>query len=205
MNLIIRLIVLLGLMPIICYGQVQEPQKKAYTVGIKAGYAISSIAIESDDYFDNNKHGFVLGGFMKIPLLKRIDFQPEILLIQKGERVVVDHFILPYNGVFSRSMIYLSIPLNINYRLSKKVGVLLGTEPSLLLDDNVTVDFPVKSLNAGEINSFDLSLNVGVNLSISRFLVDLRLSQGVASLMNKYGGRNYNSSVQLTLGYKLKS
>ena len=91
-----------------------------FHIGAKAGANI--MKIDGKSFKDEFKYGYHLGGFMEIPLGRKVQFQPEVLWSQTST-TVDSNFSHIYQGAFNNSsqsnvkLNYLSIPLLLNYKL----------------------------------------------------------------------------------------
>jgi len=196
--------------------------QKTVEYGIKAGYTISTLTTEIHFIDATPNSGFIVGGYTKIPLGGRMSFQPELLIAQKGYHFFHEKLTLPIHyfekldSPFlyivdrerSHRLTYLSLPLNLMYSTSKGMGFLVGVEPSFLIHElrsdkytgmkNVTITNTEK-----EHEPFDFGLVLGVNIQRDKFNFDIRYVQGLMQAREFWDYSSINSTVQMTLGYRL--
>ncbi len=190
--------------------------------GVKAGYARSSMLTEEHGTFDLSKSGFVVGVYSKIPLKGQLYFQPEMLFIQKGDIENIEnalfypsHFKLDspiyYVGLLTTttSAYYVSIPLNLFYKVNDSFGITLGGEPSLFLNESTRAEFTGMGQHFDRdeergIKRFDLGINLGLQATIGAMHLELRYTRGVLNINDDaWLSDHINSSLQMTLGYRI--
>lgn len=90
---------------------------------------------------------------------------------------------------------YINVPILANVYMVKGLAVKLGVQPGFMVDKD----------EAKDVNTFDLSIPVGLSYEYSNFVLDARYNWGVTKI-NKHdysnGKDNRNSVFQITLGYK---
>lgn len=90
---------------------------------------------------------------------------------------------------------YINVPILANVYMVKGLAVKLGVQPGFMVDKD----------KAKDVNTFDLSIPVGLSYEYSNFVLDARYNWGVTKI-NKHdysdGKDNRNSVFQITLGYK---
>lgn len=189
--------------------------------GVKMGYSLSSFKSDDDGIDITYKSGFVFGGYSKIPLGHGIYFQPELLISQKGYRdtegpiAITDIFFkfdTPFVYIVKRErtnrLTYLSVPLNFAFSITKQFGVLVGGEPSVLINEFRTDRYSgmknyTETFSSLEHNSFDLGLILGVSFQQNKFNLDLRYVHGVLDTRESSTFSYTNSSLQIALGYRV--
>lgn len=100
-------------------------------------------------------------------------------------------------GVKDGALNYINIPVLANYYLMPGLAVKAGVQPAFLISSDA---------DSKALNSFDLSVPVGVSYEISNFVIDARYNIGVTNFMKEIEGvkiDSKNSVIQITLGYKL--
>jgi hypothetical protein len=111
-----------------------------FHIGAKAGANI--MKIDGKSFKDEFKYGYHIGGFMEIPLGRKVQFQPEVLWNQYST-TVDSNFSHIYQGAFNNSsqsnvkLNYLSIPLLLNYKLiGNFLSLQAGPSFSILINQN---------------------------------------------------------------------
>ncbi|MDY6318420.1 MAG: porin family protein [Prevotella sp.] len=90
---------------------------------------------------------------------------------------------------------YLNVPVLANVYVVPGLAVKLGVQPGFMVDKD----------NMEDVNTFDLSIPVGLSYEYKNVVLDARYNWGVTKI-NKHSvdgaDDNYNSVFQITLGYK---
>lgn len=93
---------------------------------------------------------------------------------------------------------YLNVPVLANVYVVPGLAVKLGVQPGFMVDKD-------KDGYKGEVNTFDLSIPVGLSYEYNNFVLDGRYNWGVTKV-NKNSVKGFddtrNSVFQITLGYK---
>ena len=93
---------------------------------------------------------------------------------------------------------YLNVPVLANVYVVPGLAVKLGVQPGFMVDKD-------KDGYKGEVNTFDLSIPVGLSYEYNNFVLDGRYNWGVTKI-NKHSVKGLddtrNSVFQITLGYK---
>ena len=90
---------------------------------------------------------------------------------------------------------YLNIPMMANVYVVPGLAVKLGIQPGFMVDKD----------DASDVNTFDLSIPVGLSYEYNNFVLDGRYNWGVTKInKNSVKGADdtRNSVFQITLGYK---
>ena len=100
---------------------------------------------------------------------------------------------------------YINVPIMANVYVANGLAVKLGVQPGFKVNSEITqksTDRKVirKATLAPEIESFDLSIPVGISYEFSNLQIDARYNWGLTKV---FKNRDYKNSVfQITLGYK---
>lgn len=100
---------------------------------------------------------------------------------------------------------YLNIPVLANYYVAPGLAVKLGVQPSFLVSAKDKVEVGGNSAEKDvkdALNSFDLSIPVGVSYEISNVVIDARYNWGVTEYLKNNADGEKNSVFQITVGYK---
>tara|TARA_B110001469_G_C9593705_1_gene294705 strand:- start:196 stop:741 length:546 start_codon:yes stop_codon:yes gene_type:complete len=159
----------------------------AQSFGLKGGTSLTNF-IGSDSEGSKLSPGFIIGAFMKFGE-SNIEFMPEILFHQKGEKsdngaasIVLNYVDLAANGLF-----------HINDELALSVGPYAGYLLSGTLDS--------KSVTVWDLyNRTEFGANIGAIYNVNDLLhIDFRYGFGFTDIMKATSLRN--SSVQIGFGY----
>jgi len=131
-----------------------------------------------------------------------------------------DYYELNANGEDSRNkytvdLDYVHVPILASYYVLPGLAVKAGVQPGFKMRakakiDDRTIDldelYKMGSQLIGEdikVNTFDLSIPVGVSYEYRNFVVDARYNWGLLKIMN-VGDAFYNRCFMLSLGYKFQ-
>ena len=103
---------------------------------------------------------------------------------------------------------YVNIPIVLNYYVTKGLALKAGLQPAFntrheATNGDVSIDIDkVAGLVGSKVNSFNLSIPVGLSYEYEKFVFDFRYHIGVSKTFeNDTQGRN--STFSLTIGYKI--
>jgi hypothetical protein len=174
-----------------------------FNIGIKGGANISKI--EGKAFKDEFSYGYLLGGFAEIGLGKKFSIQPEVLFNQYQTKVD-SNFKSVYQNAFAETksggvkLNYLSIPLVLNYKLSKGVSLQAGPQFGILMNkENNLLENGKEAFNNG-----DLSMLGGIELKLSKFRIGGRYGIGLNNINDIDNKEKWKSQAfQLALGLSL--
>ncbi|MBQ4391521.1 MAG: PorT family protein [Prevotella sp.] len=101
---------------------------------------------------------------------------------------------------------YINIPILANVYLAKGLSVKFGLQPGLNVNSSYEVSTQGISVSGSlsdmhiDINTFDLSIPVGLSFEYKHVVIDGRYNIGVTKMVDRDDSKN--SVIQLTLGYK---
>jgi len=174
-----------------------------FHIGVKAGANI--IKVQGQSFKDQFRYGYHLGGFMEIPISKKLTIQPEFLFNQFSTRLdsnyrnIYDHILNPPSGN-SIKLNYLSIPLLLEYKLAKFFRLQAGPQYGILIDQNRTL-----LQNGGDaFKRGDLSMLAGAELQLLNFRITGRYTIGLSNIndidnQDKWKSQGFQVSLGLAL------
>jgi hypothetical protein len=175
-------------------------QKKRWGYfGLKTGLNISSIKVDDSDESLESKYktGFVLGGFIKIPVSANFSIQPELLYSSMGGNI--DDGI----DVYHFRLNYFSIPVLAKFNFCKnKWAALIGPQ----------VDFMIQAKEGGEKLSSSLFAEsnflatAGLEFwPCSSIVIGARYQYGISNALNDENtdSKWKNHGAQVTIGFPL--
>jgi hypothetical protein len=205
-------------------------------IGIKGGLNISDIAFLDEgqspylgyevDFLEHNlpAAGFQIGIFSEFPIFKRLEFQPELLLIKQGLNYSKNYI---YDDITYKVRIYfINAPALIKYTLSQKArwhpALLSGPYVSLKLDGTriTKIDGKVEKTPISNLKYVDFGIIAGAfsgfDLPKGQITIDLRCSYSLLNMMDRIEGyipsyygpkKEYarNVCIALTVGYKFNN
>ena len=169
----------------------QQQQTSAETkltpkFGIKGGFNFSNLYV--DDVKDEHvKFGGNIGLFAKLPLVKGLSIQPEILYSSKGAKVTYDN-VFQGSGEYRFNLNYVEAPILLVVNLTPNFSISGGGYISYLAAANIkTVNSDgtvegVNNLKADDFHRFDNGLVGGVSVDIQNFTVGARYSYGLQTI-----------------------
>ncbi|HTB51930.1 MAG TPA: porin family protein [Ferruginibacter sp.] len=174
---------------------------QSFDFGIKAGANINKISGEA---FSNEfSFGYHAGAFANISLGKHWALQPEVLFSQVNVDTATstDAIYNPdLNKISHINLSYLSIPLLLEYKLSKGIALQAGPQYSILLN-------PGDSYQQNGQNAFkmgDFSLLGGLEIKIRSVHVYGRYAVGLSNIHDIANEDQWKSqSIQVGLGLSL--
>jgi hypothetical protein len=201
-------------------------------IGIKGGLNLSDIVFLDEgqspylgyevDFLEHNfpGTGFQIGIFSEFHILKRLEFQPELLLTRKGLNYSTRYL---YDDItYKVKIYYLDAPALIKYTLSQKArwhpALLGGPYASLKLNGTeiTRIDGKLEKKRISNLRDLDFGIIAGVysgiNLPKGQMTIDFLLSYSLSNMMDRIEGyipsyygpkKEYarNVCLSLTVGY----
>ncbi len=186
-----------------CSSLLAQYTKGKAAFGVKTGINLSTFrpAIKYDNYDPSFKVGFVLGGFVEIPVSPRFAIQPEFLYSQLGANAFDG---LNNYGDIKLKYNYFSIPILAKYKATKRLTFIAGVENDFLIRARKRDDLDHEVNVSNDIKDFDFVYTAGAEFWFNDHLVGgaryLHGSQDV-SITND-NSTFFNQGVQVTIGYK---
>lgn len=180
------------------------------TTGLKIGANYSNVYDRSGEAFKSNALvGFAVGGFVSVPIVPYINFQPELLLSQKGFHAT--GIIIDGTYDLTRTTSYIDIPLLFALVPNRFFTVVLGPQYSFLINQrdvfaNASTSIEREQLflddNARKSN---IGLVGGVDVNFNHIVFSGRA--GIDVLSNRKNDnastpRYKNQWLQFTIGYR---
>jgi hypothetical protein len=138
-------------------------------LGVEGGFDLANLNGPNVNDVFASRLGWVVGGFLSLPLGPSFAFQPEIMYEQKGGK---------YNGN-PYQLDYVEIPLLLNIDVIGPIGILLGPSFDASVANNV-----------GATTNNDVGLVGGVQINVERFLVSGRYELGLTNINNNQQVQN---------------
>jgi len=88
---------------------------------------------------------------------------------------------------------YINIPVTLNYYVAQGLALKAGIQPGFMVAKDDMID--------GVLNTFDLSVPVGLSYEYQNFVFDARYNIGCTKVF-KHADKGYNNVIQITVGYK---
>lgn len=164
----------------------QKDAEIDYEYGFKGGLSLSTFHQSGLDTRINP--GFVLGGYIRMPVDSQFSVQPELYFSMEGAKVSQN------NIEFLLGLDYIQLPLLAIYQLNNrgtwKPAFFAGPQISFLVNNesNVTIDdgqifTPDDWVAEAKNTVFGVALGAGleVDLGAQRFTLDIRYSRGLTN------------------------
>jgi len=169
-----------------------------WTLMPKIGINISSVTGDTNAGYDKKaKVGLVAGAEFEVGLTEKFGLDFGLLYSMEGCKV--EEQLLGGTPTVSMNLDYINIPILAQYYLAKGFAIKGGLQPAFNVrhkaggDADYTID---------GINSFNLSIPVGLSYEFSNFVIDARYNIGVTKII-KDAESARNSTFSITLGYKI--
>ncbi|MEP7257083.1 MAG: porin family protein [Flavitalea sp.] len=177
--------------------------------GIKGGLNLTNLYV--DDVKDENvKAGFNAGIFAKLPVIKGLSIQPELLYTSKGSKITYDNAF--GNGEFRFNLNYVELPLLAVINLAKNFNIHAGGYAAYLVNANITQlkdngnTNELVSFNEDDFKRFDYGLVGGLGFDVQNFTIGARYNYGLSEVGDKNSvasqalRNSKNSAISLYLG-----
>ena len=170
---------------------------QTFHLGIKAGANLGKISGES--FQDEFSLGYHAGAFATIGLGEKFAIQPEVLFSQINNDTTTNFSdVFKVKNADNIKLKFLSIPVLLNYNVTKFLAIQAGPQFGLLLDKNDNL------LQNGKnaFNSGNFSVVGGVQVKLLKFRIYGRYIGGVTNLSNIKSSDTWKASaVQLGVGF----
>lgn len=185
--------------------------REKLTFGGKIGLNIANVwDAQGQEFTADSKLGFAGGAFLSIPIGKYLGFQPEVLLSQKGFQGSGVLLLTPYS--FTRTTTYIDIPLQLQFKPSEFIYILLGPQYSYLtrqrdvytLGKNATDQ--EQEFKNENIRKNILGFVIGLDVNVKHIVIsgrsgwDFQTNNGNGTSQTP---RYKNQWLQLTIGAKI--
>lgn len=155
--------------------------------GLKLGLNLANISAEYNGEKENSDMftGILVGGYLNYSISDKLVFQPELLYSKLGgkQSEYDPDLQMDVNVVFKFD--YISLPLNLKYKLTDDFSLLAGAQVGLLVGAKTGIDFFGTSFSVDskdQFKSLDFGLNVGASYSIKKFTLDARYTLGLSNI-----------------------
>ena len=174
---------------------------QGFSVGIKAGANVNKLTGKS--FSEQFSYGYHAGAFVQLTLGKRLELQPEVVFNQVNldtSSQFSQLYKINAGTVSNLKLSYLSIPLILNYKLSKGISIQAGPQYGILLDQH-------KDLLQNGKNAFkegDLSMLAGMQIKFASFRIYGRYVVGLNNINDVSNQDKWkNQSIQLGVGFAI--
>ena len=187
-------------------GLMAQPKKMHIKLGygLKTGlnfthFRLNDLRDQPDEHLNTKwRTGFVLGGFVTVPVYKKISIQPEFLYSSMGGDYwtqLQEHVRARYN--------YFSIPVTLKYNLCKNFALLAGPQFDFLIQGKESTG-EGKFKVSDNLKDHDILVTGGIEFWASKHIVfQVRYMRGFNDVDYRSNMvRYYNEGVQGTFGIK---
>lgn len=177
-------------------------RSQSFHLGVKGGANINKLSGQS--FNDQFTYGYHLGAFSEIGLGKRWAIQPEVLFNQLNTDTSSEfrkiYTSLSGSNISKIKLSYLSIPILLDYKISKFVTLQAGPQFGVLIDQN-------KNLLQNGKDAFkkgDFSMLGGIQFKIATFRIYGRYALGLNNLNDIDNKDKWKSqSFQVGVGFAI--
>ncbi|MDN3655594.1 porin family protein [Ferruginibacter paludis] len=170
-------------------------------LGVKVGTNINKISGKS--FSEQFNYGYHVGGFAEIGLGKKFSLQPEVLFNQintdTSSQLSKIYSNINSSKISNIKLSYLSIPVLLDYKLSKFFAIQAGPQFGVLINQNE------KLVQNGKdaFKKGDLSMLAGVQLHFGNFRVYGRYAVGLSNIndidnKDKWRSQSIQAGIGLT-------
>ena len=174
---------------------------QGFSLGIKAGANVNKLTGKS--FNEQFTYGYHAGAFAQIKLGKRLELQPEVVFNQVNTDTSSQFsqlYKVNSSTISNIKLSYLSIPLILNYKLSKGFSIQAGPQYGILLDQH-------KDLLQNGRSAFkdgDFSLLAGMQIKFASFRIYGRYVVGLNNINDIDNNDKWkNQSMQLGVGFAI--
>ena len=174
---------------------------QGFSLGIKAGANVNKLTGKS--FSEQFTYGYHVGAFAQIKLGNRLELQPEVVFNQVNLDTSSQFrqlYQINSSTVSNIKLSYLSIPLILNYKLSKGISIQAGPQYGILLDQH-------KDLLQNGKNAFkegDFSMLAGMQIKFASFRIYGRYVVGLNNINDIDNKDKWkNQSIQLGVGFAI--
>jgi len=207
------ILIIIAVFGMISIGNAQENKtdnREELKLGFKIGANISNVYdSQGEDFVADPKIGFVIGGFVSIPIGMYLGIQPEVLFSQKGFMATGKILGSPYE--FTRTTNYLDVPIFISFKPVESLTILAGPQYSYLMkQSDAFTSSLVSTLQEQEFNNDNIRKNTfsfiwGADVNLGSLVIGGRVAWDLSN--NNGDGtsitpRYKNYWYQLTLGFR---
>lgn len=169
--------------------------------GVKGG--VNLIKIDGKSFSEEFRHGYNLGGFVELNFNDKWGVQPEVLWNQANTRTSTEFSDIYDEGLRELKDVklnYLSIPILLNYKVSKLITLQLGPQFGILINkDQNLFENGKEAFKRG-----DFAMLGGAQINFGAFKLGGRYAVGMYNI-NDIDNRDQwkNQGFQLYAGFKL--
>jgi len=167
--------------------------------GIKGGASINKLSGKS--FSEEFTFGYHAGAFVTIKLPGKFGIQPEVLFNQVNTDTATNvSAIYQFNNIDKVKLTYLSIPILLNYKITKTLDIQGGPQFGILIDQNVNL----VSNGKEAFKKGDVGIIMGLQLSLSKLRVYGRYMIGLNNVNDISTAESWkNQSIQAGIGFAI--
>lgn len=178
--------------------------------GLRGGINLSNLYVE-DVEDENMKVGLNVGLIAKVPLVRGISLQPELLFSSKGSKITYNNIL--GQGEYRFNLNYVELPVLAVINLAPNFNLHGGIYGGYLvsanikeMDDDGNIN-EITDLNEESFNRFDYGLAGGFGVDVQHFTIGARYNYGLKEVGKSDGvaglalRNSKNSVITLYLGF----
>ena len=172
------------------------------SLGIKAGSDIQKLA--GSNFTDKYEYGYHLGAFAELKLNSKFSIQPE--LYYSAVNLTVDSSGNNFSNLYdikNASKLkfgYINIPILLNIKANKFIGIQVGPRYGLLTNSNLSV----KGQTTSALKTGDLSMVAGIQVKVLNVRVYGRYQVGLSNISDATSSEKWkNQTIHVGVGLSL--
>jgi outer membrane immunogenic protein len=184
------------------------------TGGFKAGLNIAQVRSEFDGDSESSDMsvGFLLGGYLNIPMSEITSFQPELIFSRVGGKDSAYDPDLGGDLSVTLKADYLSVPLLARFKAGENFNFLAGPQVGLLVGAKAKIEIQGQSITVDAkdgYKTFDFGLTGGIGYSKNKFAIDARYYFGMLNIVDESsdpdleGSKAMNRVITIGVSYKM--
>ena len=170
---------------------------QSFHIGITGGADLYKL--QGEGFSSQFSYGYFAGAFAEVGLNNKWSIEPAVLFNQSNPDTT-NKFSAIYNGSADFSKIelhYFTVPVFVDYKLSKFVALQLGPQFGLLINQTENISKNVKDA----FQQGDMDAVGGIQLRLTNFRIYGRYVLGVKNINNINENQWTNQEIQLGIGY----
>lgn len=206
---------------------IMNSTKAQITYGVQAGATIANWKGDALQSLNNvvdlsngfittkSKTGFLIGGYVNIPVSDKISFEPGLQYAQKGYTMQGDLKIdaLKFLGVNASAKVeanYIDVPLLLKAEVAKGLSIYAGPQLSYLVKNNLHLNASVLGINlynnkidiTDNFNRVDMGLAGGIGYKFDNgFNIKAGYDYGLSKLDKNDNFKAYNRVAKISVGF----
>ena len=190
--------ILAATMMIVAMSVSAQREVGSLTIQPKVGFNGSILYLDDKNVDHQSFGGFTAGAELEYRMSKCFALSAGALYSQEGGKTKIKDL-----GVTEKANLdFIVVPVLANFYVWKGLALKIGLQPSFKVNEKYDVPVALKNTKYefGDAKGFDLRMPIGVSYDFGGLTLELRTCPGLTKAMKDKDF--YNSTAQLTVGYK---